>query len=109
MAPRGKRRIHEKPSVAEVTACHLWLDEEIALVRPRVVVCLGATAARAVLGRPTTISKVRGQLLDGSDGVPPTVVTIHPSAVLRARDDDRTAMRSGLVADLALAHQAAEG
>lgn len=104
--PRGKRRIHKRPSVTEIQACHVWLDEEIRLVRPRVAVCLGASAARAVLGRPTTISSARGQVLDGPEGLA-TVVTVHPSAVLRARDGDRAAMRRGLVADLALAQRAA--
>ncbi|HEX6425669.1 MAG TPA: UdgX family uracil-DNA binding protein [Acidimicrobiales bacterium] len=104
--PRGKRRIHKRPSASEIQACHTWLEQEVALVRPRVVVCLGATAARAVLGRPTTISSVRGQVLDSAGDVP-VVVTIHPSAVLRARDDARAAARRGLVSDLALAHRAA--
>lgn len=104
--PRGKRRIHKRPSASEIQACHTWLEQEVALVRPRVVVCLGATAARAVLGRPTTISSVRGQVLDRAGDVP-VVVTIHPSAVLRARDDARAAARRGLVSDLALAHRAA--
>jgi uracil-DNA glycosylase family protein len=104
---RGKRRIHKKPSATEVQACNVWLEQEIRLVEPRVVVCLGVTAARAVLGRPTTISSVRGQVLDGP-GEAVVVVTIHPSAVLRARDgEDRTAMRRGLVADLELAKSAA--
>lgn len=103
---RGKRRIHKRPSTSEIQACHTWLEREIALVRPRVVVCLGSTAARAVLGRPTTISSARGQVIDGPDGVP-TVVTIHPSAVLRAPDADRTALRRGLVGDLQLARRAA--
>jgi uracil-DNA glycosylase len=105
--PRGKRRIHKRPDVAEIQACHTWLEQEIELVRPRVVVCLGATAARAVLGRPTTISAVRGQVLDGPDGRP-VVVTIHPSAALRARDPaDRAAIRAGLAADLRVARDAA--
>ncbi|HET9610108.1 MAG TPA: UdgX family uracil-DNA binding protein [Acidimicrobiales bacterium] len=104
--PRGKRRIHKRPSTSEIQACHTWLEQEVALVRPRVVVCLGATAARAVLGRPATISSVRGQVLDGPGDVP-VVVTIHPSAVLRAPDDARAAARRGLVSDLALAHGAA--
>jgi DNA polymerase len=104
--PRGKRRIHKRPSAGEIQACHTWLEQEVALVRPRVVVCLGATAARAVLGRPATISSVRGQVLDGPGEVP-VVVTIHPSAVLRAPDDARAAARRGLVSDLALAHGAA--
>lgn len=103
---RGKRRLHRRPNVAEIQACHTWLEHEIDLVRPRLVVCLGATAARAVLGRPTTIASVRGQVLEGPDR--PVVVTIHPSAVLRARDEaDRTALRGGLAADLALARDAA--
>jgi uracil-DNA glycosylase family 4 len=71
-------------------------------VQPDVVVCLGATAARAVLGRPTTIRDVRGQVLDGPGGRA-VVVTIHPSAVLRAPDEDRDDLRAGLTADLALA------
>jgi uracil-DNA glycosylase len=104
---RGKRRIHKRPDVSEIQACHTWLEQEIGLVRPRVVVCLGATAARAVLGRPTTISSGRGRLLEGPDDVP-VVVTIHPSAVLRARDEsDRAATRAGLEADLRLARDAA--
>lgn len=104
---RGKRRIHKRPDVAEIHACHIWLEREIELVRPRVVVCLGATAARAVLGRPTTISSARGRLLDGPADIP-VVVTIHPSAALRTPDaDDRAALRAGLAADLRLAHDAA--
>jgi uracil-DNA glycosylase len=105
--PRGKRRIHKRPDVSEIHACHTWLEREIDLVRPRVVVCLGATAARAVLGRPTTITSARGRLLDGPDDAP-VVVTIHPSAVLRSRDaEDRAAARRGLVADLRVARDAA--
>lgn len=104
---RGKRRIHKRPSAVEIQACHTWLESELALVQPSVVVCLGATAARAVLGRPVVIRSVRGAPLDGPDGVP-VVVTVHPSAVLRARDD-RAAMRSGLVADLVLAADLAAG
>jgi uracil-DNA glycosylase family protein len=103
---RGKRRIHKRPTVEEIRACHAWLEEEISLVRPRVVVCLGTTAARAVLGRPTTISSTRGRIIDGPDGVP-AVVTIHPSAVLRARGVDRAALRRRLVDDLGRARRAA--
>jgi DNA polymerase len=103
--PRGKRRIHKRPSAVEIQACHTWLEQELALVQPRVVVCLGATAARAVLGRPVVIGSARGAPIDGPEGIP-TVVTIHPSAVLRARDD-RAQMRSGLVADLTVARSLA--
>ena len=102
---RGKRRLHQRPNAAEIQACHTWLEQEIDLVRPRLLVCLGATAARAVLGRPTTISAVRGQVLEGPQR--PVVVTIHPSAALRARDEaERGALRAGLAADLAVAHRA---
>jgi DNA polymerase len=104
---RGKRRIHKRPSAVEIQACHTWLESELALVGPSVVVCLGATAARAVLGRPVVIGSVRGAPLDGPDGIP-VVVTVHPSAVLRARDD-RAAMRAGLVADLEVAAAIAAG
>jgi uracil-DNA glycosylase len=100
--PRGKRRIHQKPDVRHVTACHPWLGAELEAVGPRVVVALGATAARAVLGRTATIGELRGQVLEEPDG--PVVVTTHPSAVLRLRGregyDDAFA---GLVSDLRLA------
>lgn len=100
---RGKRRIHKRPSTVEIQACHTWLEQELRLVDPRVVVCLGSTAARAVLGRPVTIGNVRGQVLEGPEGLP-VVVTIHPSAVLRARDGaDRDRMRRGLISDLEVA------
>ena len=100
---RGKRRIHKKPSATEIQACHTWLEEELRLVRPRVVVCLGTTAARAVLGRAVTLHSVRDQVLEGPDGLP-VVVTIHPAAALRAPDSDaRAQLRARLVADLELA------
>lgn len=96
---RGKRRLHKTPSPAHVRACAPWLEAELAAVRPRVVVALGATAARAVLGRPVTVSHERGHLIDGR-----VLVTTHPSAVLRLRGrDGYDAAFTGLVADLALA------
>jgi uracil-DNA glycosylase len=94
---RGKRRIHQKPSWAEMTACRPWLDAEIAVVQPRVLVCLGATAAQALLGRQFRVTKQRGQLID-SPLAPNVLATIHPSAILRA--DDRDAEYAGFVADL---------
>jgi uracil-DNA glycosylase len=94
---RGKRRIHQKPSWAEMTACRPWLDAEIAVVQPRVLVCLGATAAQALLGRQFRVTKQRGQLID-SPLAPNVLATIHPSAILRA--DDRDAEYEGFVADL---------
>ena len=99
---RGKRRIHQKPDVRHVTACHPWLDAELEAVGPRVVVALGATAARAVLGRTVKISDLRGYVLDEPD--PPVVVTTHPSAVLRLRGrDGYDEAFAGLVSDLRLA------
>lgn len=87
-AAGGKRRIHEKPGTVHIEACHPWLDAELALVRPQVVVCLGATAGRAVLGRPVRIGAERGAVLDQRVGGARVVVTAHPSSVLRLRGRD---------------------
>jgi DNA polymerase len=84
--PRGKRRLHKRPSAGEVDACRWWLDRERALIKPRVIVALGATAARGVLGRSVTIASVRGEVLDGADESR-VIVTIHPSYLLRLQDD----------------------
>jgi len=86
----GKRRIHDKPEVGNIVACHPWLEAELDAVKPSVVVCLGATAVRAVLGRPIPISRARGQRFDGPDAAPDAgvFVTTHPSAVLRLRGKD---------------------
>ncbi len=83
---RGKRRIHEKPGLGHLVACHPWLDAELEAVDSRVVVAMGATAARAVLGRPVKIGEVRGHLMEEEPR--PVLVTIHPSAVLRLRGRD---------------------
>jgi DNA polymerase len=101
--PSGKRRIHDKPNWSEIQACGHWLALELVSARPAVVVCLGATAAQALLGRSARVGKLRGRLLELESGVP-ALVTIHPSAVLRA-DDDREARRAGLLADLQLARE----
>ena len=85
--PRGKRRIHAKPNAAEIGACRPWLDTEIALVRPRVLVCLGATAAQALLGRTFKVSKQRGEFVPSSLA-PLVTATVHPSSILRAPDED---------------------
>ncbi|MFD1716766.1 UdgX family uracil-DNA binding protein [Georgenia deserti] len=82
---RGKRRIHKKPGVAHLQACGPWLAAELAAVRPEVVLCLGATAARGVLGRAVRIGDVRGEVLEGEEAAPRVVVTTHPSAVVRLR------------------------
>lgn len=107
---RGKRRIHEKPRAAHLDACHPWLEAELRLVAPRVTVCLGASAARAVFGSPVTISKQRGTVMEAPPEVAAVgvVVTTHPSAVLRMREAaQREAAFDGLVEDLVLAREAA--
>ena len=98
--PRGKRRIHQKPNWTEMTACRPWLETEIALVQPTVVVALGATAAQTFLGRQFRVTKQRGVPLE-SPLHPCVVATVHPSSILRAPDEDarRDAMRD-FVADL---------
>lgn len=99
---QGKRRLHAKPSAREVAACRPWLDAEIAAVRPRIIVCLGATAAQALLGRNFRITRQRGELLD-SELAPFLMATYHPAALLRApHAADRDRMRGEFVADLKL-------
>ncbi len=85
--PRGKRRIHKKPNSLEIAACRPWLDAEMETVKPEVVVCLGATAAQALLGRSFRVTKQRGQLLPFQRGSQ-ALATVHPSSILRAPDDD---------------------
>jgi uracil-DNA glycosylase family protein len=85
--PRGKRRIHAKPTWSEQTACRPWLEAELAVVRPRVLVCLGATAAQSLLGKQFRVTKARGTWVD-SDLAEHVTATIHPSAILRQRDDE---------------------
>jgi uracil-DNA glycosylase family protein len=103
---RGKWRIHKKPDAAEVRACRPWLEAEIRSVAPKVIVCLGATAAQALLGPQARVGTAAAPV--ASSWAPSTLITYHPSAVLRARDSEsRAAMRERLVHDLALAHQLA--
>jgi len=97
--PRGRRRIHQKPTWAELTACRPWLDAELAVVKPRVLVCLGATAAQALLGRQFRVTRQRGQLI-ASPLAEHVTATIHPSAILRARDDQRETEYAAFVDDL---------
>ena len=98
--PRGKRRIHAKPNPAEITACRPWLETELALVKPHALVCLGATAAQALLGKAFKVSKQRGEFVESSLA-PMVMATVHPSSILRAKDDEarRTEMER-FVADL---------
>lgn len=98
--PRGKRRIHKKPSAIEVNACRPWLEAEIEAVRPEVIVLLGATAAQGLLGRNFLVSRSRGQWVD-SEMNADVMATVHPSSILRAPDDQaRHAAMSDFVADL---------
>jgi DNA polymerase len=85
--PQGKRRLHQKPNAAEINACRPWLDAEIAVVKPRLLVLLGATAAQALLGRDFRVTLQRGQLIE-RPGLPPMMATVHPSSILRAPDDE---------------------
>jgi len=85
--PRGKRRIHKKPNAAEIAACRPWLDAEIAVLKPKVVVCLGATAAQALLGRDFRVTQHRGEFIE-SRIAPYVMATVHPSSILRAPDDE---------------------
>jgi uracil-DNA glycosylase len=107
--PRGKRRLHAKPSSREIAACRPWLDAELELVRPRVIVCLGATSAQALLGRDFRVTKQRGEVLSSPYGS--VVATFHPAAVLRAPDGEvRQQMRQALFDDLrTAARHIAEG
>jgi uracil-DNA glycosylase len=84
---RGKRRLHQKPSIRQVMACRPWLEAELEVVRPKIVVCLGATAAQSVLARPVLITKARGKFIE-SDSGRVTFITIHPSAIYRRREKD---------------------
>jgi uracil-DNA glycosylase family protein len=102
--PSGKRRLHERPNAAEVRACRPWLNLELEIVQPDLLVCLGATAAQAIIGRDFRITERRGEILPPLDGGPPVLATFHPSAILRARTpEDREGSMAGLVADLSTA------
>jgi uracil-DNA glycosylase len=85
--PQGKRRIHQKPNWREIAACRPWLDAEVAVLKPHVLVCLGATAAQALFGRDFRVSRQRGELVDSSLAAN-AIATVHPSSILRAEDRD---------------------
>jgi DNA polymerase len=108
--PRGKRRIHKTPAQREIDACQRWLDAELAAVRPKLVVCLGATAGRAVLGQAVRIATLRGTVYEAPDRPGLQVaVTYHPAFILRQRDQHRFAEAYGdLVSDLRAAVRALE-
>ncbi len=98
---RGKRRIHSKPSLAQVRACRPWLEAELARLRPRIVVCLGATAAQSLLGPAFRITRERGRLIEGTGLAPVVLATVHPSSILRAPTEaERHAAYAEFVRDL---------
>jgi len=90
-AERGKRRIHKKPRSSEIEACRPWLDAELQVVRPEVLVCLGASAAHALLGKDFRVTRDRGKLI-ASPLAPQVIATVHPSSILRAQDDHVSAL-----------------
>ena len=103
---RGKRRLHKTPAQREIDACHQWLEREIETVKPRVLVALGATAARALIGKEFKVSLMRGQFVD-SPMAPYVFATFHPSALLRLRDEaEKDAAFEQLVGDLKLIKKA---
>src|SRR5262249_53678364 len=99
---RGKRRIHKKPNTTEVNACQPWLEAEMLSVKPKIIVCLGATAAQAILGRDYRLTRERGNLVEHA-WAPYATATFHPSAILRAPDEEeRHRQYADFVADLKL-------
>jgi len=100
---RGKRRLHEKPNAQQVRACRPWLDSEISVVKPHIIVLLGATAAQAVMGPAFRVSKQRGEIMPSPLGIQ-VLATVHPSSILRATDDaSREAAMASFIADLEVA------
>jgi len=98
--PRGKRRIHKKPNAAEISACRPWLDAEIAAIQPHIIVCLGATAAQALLGKDFRVTQHRGEFVK-SQLAPYVAATVHPSSILRAPDENaRHEEMARFIADL---------
>ena len=106
--PRGKRRIHKKPNSREIAACRPWLEAELRLVKPRLLVCLGATAAQAIMGPAFRVTRERGKVLS-SDLAPRVMATVHPSSLLRQPDEaSRKREYAHFVADLRAALKAAD-
>lgn len=102
-APRGKRRIHKKPNSSHIQACRPWLDAEISVTRPRVIICLGATAAQSLLGRNFSVMKHRAEFVPSSLA-PHVMATVHPSSILRAPDEaSRRQQKQAFIADLRVA------
>jgi DNA polymerase len=102
-AARGKRRIHKKPRYSEMKACCPWLDAEVAVTHPEVIVCLGATAAQALLGKEFSVMRARGKFVP-SPIAPYVMATVHPSSILRAQDEEsRRGQKKAFIADLRVA------
>jgi DNA polymerase len=100
--PKGKARIHAKPNAREIRACVPWLHSELEVVKPRVIVCLGATAAQALLGPTFRVTKQRGQAIEGTEYARYVLATVHPASILRAQgDESREAEMRAFVQDLA--------
>ena len=100
--PGSKVRIHKKPNAAEQLACRPWLESELRVIEPQVIVCLGATAAKALIGKNFKVSQERGQFVD-SPLAPRVLATVHPSSILRGDPEDRHRAMDALVADLEVA------
>ena len=101
--PRGKRRLHAKPSAREIAACRPWLEAEIEVVKPRMIVCLGATASQSLMGSAFRLTKHRGEILKGTGWAEWVLATVHPSSLLRMPDAEaRRAAREGFVGDMKL-------
>jgi uracil-DNA glycosylase len=107
-APRGKRRLHQKPNTGEIKACNIWLDLEIDRIRPQVIVALGATGLRALLRKTMTIDAARRQSLHHESGVT-VIASYHPSAILRAEGEGAEELRAALIDDLKRARALAAG
>ena len=98
--PRGKIRLHKKPNLTEIRACKPWLEAEMDAIKPKLIVCLGATAAQSLLGAKFRVSQSRGQLQKLGD-LPPVIATVHPASILRARTEyDRQKQTADFIADL---------
>jgi uracil-DNA glycosylase len=104
--PRGKRRIHKKPSDLEISACHQWIERELEILQPDLIVALGATAARSIFGKATPIEKNRGRVIktaaEGDGQVADILVTVHPSFLLRIPSEDKEVAYKRFVDDLKL-------
>jgi len=106
--PAGKRRLHQKPSASEVAACKPWLWSEIEVIKPEIIVCLGATAAQALMGNAFRVTKSRGQWFDFQE-IRKLIATVHPSSILGGPDEDRETAYRDFVADLAIVARAIAG